>query len=124
LESFSGGQGRKTYSRKREEFVADFSLVSRRCLTDFEYRIFRYHFLLGAGTDLCCRQLGMPRGTFFHQVYRIQEKLGRKFAELRPYALFPLDEYFGGTVRCEPAPALEPVPEPRVRARLRLPLSA
>ena len=38
----------------------------------------------------------MDRGTFYHQVYRIQERLGRVFKELEPYALFPLDEYFNG----------------------------
>ena len=43
--------------------------------------------------------LKMDRGTFFHAVYRIQQKLGRVFREVEPYALFPLDEYFGGTAR-------------------------
>ena len=41
----------------------------------------------------------MDRGSFFHQLYRIEQKLGRVYRELRPHALFPLDEYFGGTVR-------------------------
>ena len=41
----------------------------------------------------------MERGDFFHEVYKIQEKLGRVMRELQPYALFPLDEYFGGAVR-------------------------
>jgi hypothetical protein len=31
---------------------------------------------------LCCRQLGTDRGNFFHAVYRIEQKLGRVFAEL------------------------------------------
>jgi hypothetical protein len=43
----------------------------------------------------------MDRGNFFHSVYRIQQKLGRVFRELQPYALYPLDEYFGGSVRKE-----------------------
>jgi hypothetical protein len=34
-------------------------------------------------------------------VYRIQQKLGKVFRELQPYALYPLDEYFGGTIRRE-----------------------
>src|ERR1700753_1062321 len=38
----------RTYSRKREEFIADFSLVSRRLLNDSQYTIFKYFFLLGA----------------------------------------------------------------------------
>jgi hypothetical protein len=80
-------------------------LVSRRVLNDEESRIFRFHFLLGANWKLCCRQLGMDRGTFFHAVYRIQQRLGRTFLELKPYGLFPLDEYFNGTVRQPPAEA-------------------
>jgi hypothetical protein len=47
----------------------------------------------------------MDRGSFFHEVYRIQRKLGRVFRELEPYALYPLDEYFGGSVRKELSPS-------------------
>jgi len=100
FESGLGPKGLQSFSRKREEFIADFCLVSRRLLDDAEYRIFRYHFLLGADWRLCGRQLGMDRGTFFHMVYRIQQKLGRAFAELEPYALYPVAEYLhGGTPR-------------------------
>jgi len=35
-------------------------------------------------------------------VYRIEQALGRIFRELKPYGLFPLDEYFHGSVRAEP----------------------
>jgi hypothetical protein len=99
----NGREGRRTYSRKKEEYMADFCLVGRRVLTDEEHRIFRFHFLLGADWKLCCRQLNMDRGNFFHTVYRIEEKLGRTFAELRPFPLFPLDEYFTSvTHRVEP----------------------
>jgi hypothetical protein len=86
---------------KEEEYVADFCSISRKSLTDEEYVIFRYHFLLGADWKLCCRKLNMDRGSFFHMVYRIQQRLGRRFRELQPYALFPLDEYFNGTMRNE-----------------------
>ena len=97
-----GGRERRTvWGRKDEEFVADFCLVSKRYLDDFEYQIFRFHFLLGADWRLCCRRLKMDKGDFFHAVYRIQQKLGRAFRELEPYALFPLDEYFGPVVRKE-----------------------
>lgn len=101
MEFCAKGQGRRAYARKTEEYIADFSLVSRRALDDDEYRIFRYHFLLGADWRLCCRQLQVDRGTFFHTVYRIQQQLGRTFAELEPYGLFPLDEYFGPTEKKE-----------------------
>jgi len=118
----SGGQ---TYSRKREEFIADFSLVSRRALDDLEYRIFRYFFLLGADWKLCCRQLKMDRGTFFHEVYKIEQALGRTFAELQPYPLYPLNEYFGGIVKKEAGRSLLVVPvRTRTEPRFILPLSA
>ncbi len=109
LEFCRGAEGRRTYSRKREEYMADFCLVSRRLLNEVEHKIFRFHFLLGADWKLCCRQLRMERGTFFHLVYRIQQKLGRAFAELEPYALFPLDEYFSGMIRRDPGQAVAAV---------------
>src|SRR3954470_6048651 len=79
--------------------MADFCLVSKRTLEEHQYKIFTNHFLLGADWKLCCRKLGMDRGSFFHEVYRIEQKLGRTFRELEPFALFPLDEYFNSTIR-------------------------
>lgn len=100
-----GASGRRVYSRKREEYSADFCLVGRRALDETEYAVFRFHFLLGAGWRLCCRQLRMDRGAFFHHVYRIERKLGRAFAEVEPYPLYPLSDYFCGTVRAaRPSP--------------------
>ena len=77
LEPHAGRQRPNTWGRKDEEFIADFSLVSRRTLSEEEYRLFRYHFLLGADWKLCTRKLGIDRGNFFHSVYRIEQKLGR-----------------------------------------------
>lgn len=88
-----------TWGRKDEEYIADFCLVARRVLDEFEYRLFRYHFLLGADWRLCSRRLGIDRGNFFHAIYRIEAKLGRTFREIEPYPLFPLDEYFHGPSR-------------------------
>jgi hypothetical protein len=106
LEFIPGRERNFSWGRKDEEYMADFILVSRRTLTEFEYRVFRFHFLLGADWKLCCRRLNIDRGTFFHAVYRIQQNLGRVFRELEPYGLFPLDEYFRTTVHAGPiAPA-------------------
>jgi len=102
LEFIPGRERNLTWGRKDEEYMADFILVSRRHLEDEEYRIFKFHFLLGADWKLCCRQLKIDRGNFFHAVYRIQQKLGRIFRELEPYGLFPLDEYFHGPSRLTP----------------------
>ncbi len=117
LEADAGGRRRYNWGRKDEEFIADFCLVSKRSLTEAEHRLFRAHFLLGADWKLCCRQLGMDRGRFFHAVYRIQQKLGRVFRELEPYPLYPLDDYFHGPARevAPPAPAPKPLSEYRVR---------
>jgi hypothetical protein len=95
----NGKEHRQTWGMKDEEYMADFLLVTRRTLDETEYKLFNYHYLLGADWKLCCRRLKMERGDFFHEVYRIQRKLGRVYRELEPYSLFPLDEYFGGAVR-------------------------
>ncbi len=97
LELAQGPKGRCTYSRKSEEFTADFCLVSQRVLSVFDHMVFRYHFLLGADWKLCCAKFHIDRGTFFHAIYQIQQRLGRAFAEIEPYPLYPLDEYFGGS---------------------------
>ena len=99
LEANPGRQRKSVWGLKNEEFMADFCLVSRRSLEDYQYKVFKYHYLLGADWKLCCRKLGIDRGTFFHEIYRIEQKLGRTFRELEPHALFPLDEYFNSTGR-------------------------
>jgi len=120
LEFTGGREKRFTWSRKDEEYVADFCLVSRRHLNADEYRVFKYHFLLGADWKLCCRRLQMDRGNFFHMVYRIENRLGRVFRELEPYSLYPLDEYFSSTPRRQPAGGGGPAPEPlAMRAPIR-----
>jgi hypothetical protein len=93
-----GKDRQMTFARLDEDYICDFCLVSRRSLDAFEYDVFRNHFLLGADWRLCCRQMKVDRGTFFHTVYRIQQKLGRVFRELEPYSLYPLDEYFAGKI--------------------------
>lgn len=105
LEPSPGRTRPSTWGRKDEEYIADFCLISKRVLDDFEHRLFRYHFLLGADWRLCSRRLGLDRGNFFHAIYRIEQKLGRVFRELEPYPLFPLDEYFSGPARMAPARA-------------------
>jgi hypothetical protein len=109
--------------------MADFCLVSRRTLDDFEYKVFKFHFLLGASWKLCIGRLGIDRGNFFHAVYRIEQKLGRVFRELEPYGLFPLDEYFrGARLGPQAAPGFGPagmrLPAPPPPAAVRPPLLA
>ena len=121
LDPLPGKDRRGAWGRKSEEFAADFCLVSKRTLKDSEFKIFRYHFLLGADWKLCCRKLGMDRGNFFHAVYRIEQKLGRVFREIEPYALFPVDDYFHGPLKgvksCLANPKVVPIRPPLGRAR-------
>jgi hypothetical protein len=127
LEFIPGSEGKLSWGRKDEEYIADFCLVSRRALDDFEYKIFKYHFLLGADWRLCSRRLKIDRGNFFHGVYRIEQKLGRVFRELEPYGLFPLDEYFHGVWRNETEGKhrlrlVEPLPSGKPRRAIHPPL--
>ncbi len=104
LGALPGPRGRLAWGRQNEEYCADFILVSRRALEPELLRVFRFHFLLAADWRLCCEWLHVDRGYFFHLVYALEQKLGRAFRETEPYALYPVDEYFGG-VRVEETPA-------------------
>jgi hypothetical protein len=106
--------------------MADFILVSRRTLEEYDYVVFKYHFLLGADWNLCCKKLKLDRGEFFHEVYRIQQKLGRTFRELEPHALFPLDQYFNSRtkepIEISPTFKVETEAAPKIKPVLRFPL--
>jgi hypothetical protein len=93
----SGHQTRFTYGRRSEEYNADFYLIAKRTLDPLEWDVFRYHFLQRADWKNCCAKMRIDRGLFFHVVYRVERKLGKIFRELKPYGLFPIDEYFRGT---------------------------
>ena len=99
VELTHGPMGYRFFSRKREEFIADFCLTAQRELNEEEYKIFRYFFVLRADWKLCSRFTGLDRGNCFHAIYRVEEKLGRAFANLKPYQLYPIDEYMAGSVR-------------------------
>jgi len=103
FEHFGGRDRRLMWCRKDEDYIADFHLISRRALDPLQYRLFSYHFLLDADWKLCCQRLHLDRGQFFHEVYRIQEALGRIFYELQPYGLYPPRAYFASRVRRGPA---------------------
>jgi len=127
MQFLPGPQRRLTWGRKDEEYAADFYLVSRRHLNEEEFTIFKYHFLYGADWKLCCRRFGMDRGNFFHAVYRIQQTLGRVFRELKPYGLYPLEDYFHASLRqnseqSRPAPCVLPIRSVNGPPALRPPL--
>lgn len=75
---------------RSREYAADFQLACRRGLNLEEFEVFEQHFANGRDWAFCTEKLGIDKGTFFHRVYVIQEKLGRVFKEMKPYALFPI----------------------------------
>jgi hypothetical protein len=89
--------GGNSFGRRHEEFIADFELIARRTLDDLHHRLFRLHVLGGYEAKTCCRTLHIERGNFFHALYRLQEQLGKAFAETQPYCLFPLTDYLHRT---------------------------
>jgi hypothetical protein len=109
LEAIRLPRGKKSYGSKPSEFLADVELTAKRTLSPDDWKVFSAHHLLEADWKLCCQRLGMTRGNFFHACYRIEETLGRVFRELKPYALFPIDEYFQPTTKAVDARPL-PVP--------------
>lgn len=90
----SDGRTTANYGLPREEFVADFELLAKRALTAAQQRILKLHIVGEVDSKVCVRLLGMDRGAFFHEVYRIQETLGWVFSELKPHPLFPVSQYF------------------------------
>ncbi len=95
------------YGFNRAEYAADFDLVARRYLDPSDYEVFRLHFLLKLNWRQCCAALKIARGPCFHSIYRIEQTLGRAFAEIEPYGLWPINEYFGGvTVHTTPPRAM------------------
>jgi hypothetical protein len=113
IRSSEGRTGLRHYALLDEEFIADFCLVARRTLNGgvdtpdtLAYKIFKFHHLLGASRTMCAKRLGLgrlDRGEFYNEVYRIEARLGKVFAELEPYALFPVDTYFFGNDRAKAA---------------------
>ena len=101
LDFIPGRERSFSWGRKDEEYMADFVLVTRRTLNAPDFKVFTYHYLLGADWSLCCRKLKLDRGNFFHTIYRIEQNLGRVFRELEPYSLFPLEDYFRISLRDE-----------------------
>lgn len=85
------------YGRPSEEFCADVLMVSRRALADAwdwrGLRVFEMHVVAGVVWHESCRRMGLDRGTFWHEEYRIEAILGRVYVELLPYPLYPTGRY-------------------------------
>jgi len=119
LERLGMGAGRAShmsFGRKTEEYIADFYLLCQRTLTAEEWDVFRFHYLLGAAASMVARRFNMTRAAFETMAQAIESKLGRAFRETEPFALYPLDEYFGTVIRggvVKPCAPLEPLTRPQ-----------
>lgn len=126
LERLGMGTGRAshmTFSRKTEEYVADFYLLCQRTLTQEEWGVFRFHYLLGAAGSMVARRFNMTRAAFETMTRALEAKLGRVFRETEPFALYPLDEYFSTNMRGAAIAPCVPL-DTRTRPRLCPPLRA
>jgi hypothetical protein len=96
-----GRSAKSRYGYPNAEYCADFAGIARRTLRagSQHHRLFDLHFIGGADWKVCTQKLGIDRGSFFHEVYRVEEALGRAYRDTKPFPLWPLDEYFGGTTR-------------------------
>ena len=122
LEPHSGSRP-STWGRKDEEYIADFTLTAKRVLDPFEHRLFFWHMVMKLDWKACSARLRIDRGNFFHAVYRIEQKLGRVFAEMRPYPIWPLDDYFTSGSRRPVLPRCTPLMPMEQRRANPLPFS-
>ncbi len=99
------------WGRKKEEYVADFESIAKRVLTEEQWKLFRLHYIKNSPWYIARVYLKLERAEFFQQTCLIERLVGRSLAETKPYALYPLDDYFtdsrvsdGRTLQCEPRP--------------------
>lgn len=101
-----GGSASPLIPRQQDgEYVADFELIAKRVLSAEQWRIFRMHVLEERLWHECAKRLNLSQGHFFHRLYRIETILGKAFMTTKPYALFPIAEYFRPPTRQSPRPA-------------------
>ena len=90
------------YSFPAQEYRADFELICLKLFTknSMRWHVVRLHFLSQVPWKPCIAALEstlkrkVSRGEFFHEVYRVEAKCGRTLFQVRPYPLYPIDEYF------------------------------
>jgi hypothetical protein len=73
------------------EYAADFELAVQRALSGARRKLFDLHFAQGLAYAHCLERLGLTKGEFFHDAYKVMELVGGECLK----GLYPLDEYFG-----------------------------
>jgi len=89
-----------SFSRRREEFLADAEMVARRALPGTARELFEMRAMKGLHWMGCARRMGLGRTEFFRAEGEMQERIGRAFAE---EGLFPAAQYFTRHSESRPA---------------------
>jgi hypothetical protein len=84
------------YERKIEDFLADFVIIARRHLPRLQFQLFCFFFIEGHSMVWCARRLRTQPANLYYRVRLVEQRLGRVFRNLRPYALYPPRAYFSG----------------------------
>lgn len=92
---FARGNQRVLFSRPNEEYCADFLLLARRVLPETEHMLFRLRYLANAPWQVVAEKLGYNAGRYWHEMYRMQARFGQALRDVRPFPLYPVQEYFG-----------------------------
>jgi hypothetical protein len=89
-----GGRHKRglTCGNKSAEFCADIEVTARRVLNATELKLF-FQMVAHSTWRGCSASLQLNRGSFFDAVYRVEQKLGRAFAEA---GMYPPRFYFAG----------------------------
>lgn len=86
---------RGSWGNRRAEFRADFEALARRTLSAQEHRVFELYHVRECDSSTIERLMpSLNRGQIFHSIYRAEAKIGDAARSLKPYALFPLHEYY------------------------------
>lgn len=97
------GHDATAYSFPTVEFIADFERVANATLHGLEAFVMRYHFYRGFQWRECIsifthrHHVKVDRGLFFHAIYRVEQKLGRRFLLSPGAELYPVGKYLGAT---------------------------
>ncbi len=97
-----------SFSRRNQEFIADVEILARRVTRfldsaysdTFPYHqlVWRYFFQYGCDWKVCAQQAGFPTDAngkfrFFDGANRVRDFVAREACSLKPYALFPVQDY-------------------------------
>ncbi len=84
------------------DYRVDFASICRKALSDLKQRmIWEWYFVADLSEPECIRivnrkqqDASLHRRNFYHLAYKVEARCGKALWETRPYALFPLREYF------------------------------